>query len=231
MTTSRWRSSLQDVETRLRRSLGIAGPINLEMEDPPRLTPVVLSDDATRPGTAESLHNRRWRVNLPIGTIAAGQRGSSWLFADGPAAPSSSRPNTFIGGVIIDEIEISAVCPGTLTHIAYLGMFLFPTALVLSPGIPVVIAANTARFTDPCRSATEVAPVGTGFDIIVPPETGGGPMVWEMPLLCNGNNRLRIKADMFLNWNSALSFGQTALSGAAPVGGLNLTVNVAGRVF
>jgi hypothetical protein len=49
--TNKWSSSLGNIETRLRRSLGLSGPIGLTLPEPLPLQPIVLTDDATRPGS------------------------------------------------------------------------------------------------------------------------------------------------------------------------------------
>jgi len=202
MATSKWRSSLADIESRVRRSLGIAGPIDLAMEDPPKLTPVMIADDATRPGAASSYRGRRWMATVGI-SVAAGNRGSAWLFVDAPPGAGGSN-DPYKGGAIVDRLTIAVSAGGALRWV----MNTFPTDLVIGPpGIPIAVTPDNARYVDPTKSTVEVAPIALYGSAVVPPEAGGGgPQIarWRTPATAVNFQQ---DLDIFLNWNSALVIG------------------------
>lgn len=102
MSTKTWRSSLANVETRLRRSLGLAGPIDLGLPAPLPLQPVVLADDATRPGGG-TLRGRRFTAHLTASQPGAATVPAYLWVTDSPY------------GVIIDRILLSGEAGLALT--------------------------------------------------------------------------------------------------------------------
>lgn len=226
MGTSKWSSSLGNAETRLRRLLGIAGPIDLAMEQPARLTPVIITEDATGPGTASSLRGRRFKTRLAV-SVVQGSTGSAWLLVEEPVGPSAGRSERFSGGVVIDWLEIMAVTVPAPATIFQVGMIVFPTDLVISPGIPVGGFLPTVFYTDPLRSATEVAPLAQASAPAGQLQTNGGIIVAEWWMKGDGLSRWLVPADMFLNYNSAIAFGNRI----AVLANMDLAVNVHGRIF
>lgn len=220
MTTS-WRSSLAQIENRLRRSFGaVAGPIDLILS--PNLTPVVLADDSTRAGAPSGLRGRRWMATTSFGgTIAAGQRGSSWLYADGIYGPSGSS-DPYAGGVNVDGMLL---CPSSSALLWTL--YSFPTDLVLSPGIPLAVTPDNGVFVDGPR-ATESAPIALYGQNNLPPETGGGKQIWRYRT-SGGNATFYQPLEIFLNWNSALSIGIDPLT--VPGAAVDCNVTFFGRIF
>lgn len=225
MTTTRWRSSLANVETRLRRSLGLSGPIDLALDDPPILTPVIIADDATRPGTASEVRGRRFRATRSVATTGL-QTGSVWLFVEPPAPFPSSVTTRNQGGVIIDDITVTVNCNAAAT--AYqLMLSYFSTNLVLAPGIPVALQKQV-YFVDPMKANGEPADLQIGADATVSPSVG--TPIAEMQFVASGaaNNVAPYRlfaGDLFLNWNSAICLGNVN-----PVAAV-LYVNFAGRIF
>lgn len=226
MATSTWRSSLAQVETRLRRSLGLAGPIDLELERPPKLTPVVLSDDATRPGTASTLRGRRWMATVTPGTIAIGNRGSVQLFADPPYGPSGSLSDPYAGGIIVDRMTMSNRQSGG-SSLRWV-MHAFPSDLVLAPGLPLPATPDNARFVDPTKTGSEVAPVALYGSATIPPETGGGPQISRW-VTATGASNFQQELEIFLNWNSALIVGVDPVT--VPAAALDVEFTFFGRIF
>lgn len=229
MATSEWHSSLANVENRLRRSLGLSGPVDLALK--PELTPVIVSDDSTRPGASSQLRGRFWMASVPIG-IGVGQRGSAWLFCDAPYA-NSGQVDFQQGGIIVDRITVGFRSVGGANTLR-LTMYAFPTDLVLAPGIPIAVTPNNARFCDPTRSGSEVAPVALYGSGVTPPETGGGPQIyrWDLHGPVAGGvvaGTLQEELKIFLNWNSALVVGidPTTVPGFAE----ELAVSYQGRIF
>lgn len=228
MATSRWRSSLSNIETRLRRSLGLAGPIGLELPDPPPLTPVVIADDATRPGCGSELRGRRWRVTKTF-SVLAGNQGSFWLFAEPPYAPSTGRPDNYSGGVIVDKIEMTfGTAIAAAVYVPQIAIFATP--LAISPGIPIAVTTHDVYFVDPMKFDGEPAPLATGFDPVQTPNAAR--KVWEATIpMASSNFQSGLVApnlgDIFLNWNSCLVIG----NGVNAASSTALYLNVAGRVF
>lgn len=222
MATTNWRSSLGNIETRLRRSLGIAGPIALEISKD--LTPVVISDDSTRPGASSSFRGRRFKGALAL-SIAAATNGSVWAYCETPEG--ATRTDPYAGGVIIDMIDITPVVPALPASILQIGLVFFPTPLVLTPGIPVAVTEDLFYFSDPLRVPTEFAPVSGGFGNAVQVQTNGGRLLWYRGFRCDGVASVKLPVDLFLNWNSCVAVGN--LTNVASQ--LDLYVNVHGRIF
>jgi hypothetical protein len=129
----------------------------------------------------------------------------------------------------VDAIEISAV--STVAGNITIGVFYFPTVLVLAPGLPIAIGTSNVFYVDPMRVDGEPAPLQTGNDGAVDPATGGGRKIWESRITFGaagqaGTVKLQ-PADIFLNDNSALLIGITA---NAP-GIVTWEVSAKGRVF
>lgn len=229
MATSRWRSSLANVETRLRRGLGISGPIDLELPQPAQLVPVVIADDLTRPGTASSLRGRYWRTSRAFSIAAA--RGCYGLLCVGSSQSLPPwRPNIFDNGVNVDEIEVFTNGVPVANSTVSIGIFYFPTVLVIAPGLPIAIATNDVFYIDPMRVDAEPAPLQSGTNGAVDPATGGGRLIFEGKIDVHARAGGSVKmspAGIFLNDNSALIIGTTLNVPAAQV----ITVNIAGRVF
>lgn len=229
MATTRWRSSLSNIETRLRRSLGLAGPIELELA--PNLTPVVICDDATRPGTASEVRGRRWRTTKVVG-LTSGQNGTVWLYVEQPQIATTGSQNTsYVGGVIVDAIEIG-VGAASVASSLQVGVAIFATPLVLAPGIPVAVTTKDVYFVDPMKFDGELAPLSTGSSATQ--TLYAARPIWEFqlaaPLAPAMNAPIRALAgDLFLNWNSCLVVGTGVALGGG--GTCNLWVTIAGRVF
>jgi hypothetical protein len=224
MATTTWRSSLGNIETRLRRSLGIAGPIALEISKD--LTPVVISDDSTRPGASSSLRGRRWKGTMTM-QVAAAAQGSVWLFCDAPAAGSQSRTDPFAGGAILDYVDICPIVPTAPANIVQIGMVLFPTNLVIAPGIPTAVTNPGIYYSDPLRSSTEQAPLYIGYGNAVPVQTNGGILIWQGGFRADGTTRFWWPTEIFMNWNSCVAIGNLGAAAAA----IDMYVNVHGRIF
>ena len=201
MATSRWRSSLAGAENRLRRSLGLAGPINSELPDPLPLQPVILVDDATRPGSVigAGIRGRRWSVPIPAGIVTAAHRALFCMVTDS------------VTGVIVRRIMIShnQGAGGIFYHIGLAA----PGATYPAGATPVT---KSGIFTEGMAGQTDLAPIliGTsGAQDALP--TVGVNNVWEM-LLPNNVTVTYINCDFFLQngaglWiASAISTGTTS---------------------
>lgn len=230
MTTSRWRSSLGNIETALRRKLGIAGPIGLELGEPSILTPVVIADDATRPGSSSALRGRRFRAfqTFSVGTAA---QGSWFLLADSPyVGTSQGRLDTYSGGVIIDRLTVT--CNSVTANSVYeLAVVFWATPLLLAPGLPIAVSTFNVYMVDPMRIDAEPAPLQTGFSATQNPASSGR-VIWQGQLNSGpgaGQGVYDIPmGDVFLNWNSALAIGNPVAVGGAAV---TVCFNISGRVF
>jgi hypothetical protein len=226
MATSKWRSSLANAETALRRALGLSGPIDLDLS--PALTPVVITADATRPGTASQLRGRRWR-NCRTFSVNAAATGSYFLLCEEPSAQSSSRPNIFDGGVIIDGIQVTTNCAVANTPF-HLALVYFPNTLILSPGIPWNPNLVDSYFVDPMRVTAEPAHLTSDVNGAISVTTNGGLVIWEGQISAQPGGStvpVDIPADLFLNWRSGIAIGNRTASAQA----VTLYVNVQGRIF
>jgi hypothetical protein len=140
------------------------------------------------------------------------------------------RPNIFENGCNVDEIEVFVNCPVVANSVVSIGVFYFPTVLVIAPGLPLAIATTDVFFIDPMRVDAEPAPLKSGVGAAVDPATGGGRLIFEGKIDVHASAGGSIKmspAGIFLNDNSALIIGTTLNVPAAIV----MTVNIAGRVF
>lgn len=151
MATTRWRSSLANIEARLRRSLGIAGPIGLTLGDAPPLTPVVISDDATRPGAASDFRGRRFMLNFDI-QVGAGGGGSTTYQCDAP------------NGVVLDTLMLSAVqIGGPFVPDVAINMMVHYQAIDMFPaGIGYGVVTRDGQMVDPMNNSADTAPILAG---------------------------------------------------------------------
>lgn len=96
MATERWLSSLANIETRLRRSLGLAGPVGTKLDAPATVTPVVIVDDATRPGGHALQRGRGFSFpsQLAVDVVATDFR--TMIYNDSPS------------GVILTHMDVQA---------------------------------------------------------------------------------------------------------------------------
>jgi hypothetical protein len=171
-------------------------------------------------------------TSAPGGGIAAGNRGSWWLYADAPYGPSGTVDPQG-GGIIVERMTLT-VQHGSAAALRWT-MHAFPTDLVLAPGIPIAVTPDNARFVDPTRSGSEVAPVALYGSNVTPPETGGGPQIHRVrtgsPLAtATAYTQYQQELAIFLNWNSALSFGLDPTT-VAPAGGVEADLTFFGRIF
>ena len=164
MPTSSWRSSLANVETRLRRSLGIAGPLRLKFDEPETaLTPVVIADDATRPGCSADNRGRRWACQFDMSVAAAGNGSNTWECA---------HPN----GVVVDSIQLTVVqagAPFTPLLPVRFGIML-QHAGMFPGGIGYAVTTRDGQMVDPMVTSSDTAPLLTG--------NSGGVGVLGMPI-------------------------------------------------
>jgi len=229
MATTSWRSSLANIESRLRRSLGLSGPVDLALERPLQLLPVVIVDDSTRPGTATQVRGRRFRATYN-NSFAAGNRVSHWLFVSPPDSAAAARPDAFSGGVIIDRVTYSTVAAVNSNIVVMLGIF--ATSSVLGIGIPVAVANTDVYFVDPMRTDGEPAPLSAS--VITTQDPGIARRIWEHthPSILGAGGVFTPPivipcGDIFLNWNSCLVFGISNLLTQATT----VYVTYEGRVF
>lgn len=225
MTTTRWRSSLGNIETALRRKLGIAGPIGLELGEPSVLTPVVIADDLTRPGASSALRGRRFRVST---NFSAATQGAWFVLADAPYVGSTQgRPDTYAGGVVIDRITMSANCAAAIAF--HPCVVYWPTPLMFAPGLPIAVTTFDGWMVDPMRIDAEPAPILTGVGNPQNPASAGR-VIWEAQVHVGPGlaTVFDIPADFFLNWNSAIAIGNRVSNGGNPV---TMYANISGRVF
>lgn len=96
MATQRWLSSLANIETRLRRSLGLAGPVGTKLDAPATVMPVVIVDDATRPGGHALVRGRGFSFASQIVVDVDTADFRTYLYTDSPS------------GVIITHMDVSA---------------------------------------------------------------------------------------------------------------------------
>lgn len=120
MATQRWKSSLANIEARLRRSLGIAGPVGLDLPDPLPLMPVVLADDLTRPGAASPFRGRRFRIAANAFTVLAADNGSQTIVTDAPNGAIIDALNVqFVASAVADRgLAIQYWSPDQITALA-----------------------------------------------------------------------------------------------------------------
>lgn len=209
MATTRWKSSLANVETRIRRSLGIAGPINSEIGDPLGIIPVVLVDDATRPGSVvgAGIRGRRWSWSPAAGIVGTTHRLIATLITDSPS------------GVIIRRVTIStnAGAGGVFFRIGIAA----PGATYPAGATPVTRDVN---YVEGMLSATDLAPVLIGTSGAQDAEpTVGIKVVWEMNLP-NTNVPIIVPCDFFLPNGAGMWVASAITTGT-------MGVNIAGEVY
>lgn len=209
MPTSRWRSNLGNAETRLRRSLGLAGPINSELPDPLPFSPVIIIDDATRPGSTQGagIRGRRWSWSPAAGVVAAVHRLIATLITDSPT------------GVIIRRVQIAtnAGAGGVFFRIGLAGV----GAVYPAGALPVTKDVN---FTEGMAGLTDLAPmlIGTSGAQDAEP-TGPIKVVWEMQLPSTYQPMI-IPCDFYLATGQGMWISSAVTSGT-------MSVNVMGEVY
>jgi len=113
-------TSLAGVEERLRRSLNLVGLQQIDFQ--PAVTPVVLVDDATRPG-CQSYRGRRWTDSALVTLTAGALSARAWS----PLVPMiideiifSPRDNSALGVSDLDRWSANIQCapPGTVPTFA-----------------------------------------------------------------------------------------------------------------
>jgi hypothetical protein len=159
--------------------------------------------------------------------VAAAAQGSVWLYSDPPEAGSAQRTDPYAGGVVIDYLDLCPIVPTAPTNIVQLGIVLFPTNLVIAPGIPVAVTTDLFFYSDPLRTSTENAPVSAGFGNAIPVQTNGGILIWQGGFVANGQSRFLLPSEFFVNWNSCLAIGNLGAAAAA----IDMYVNVHGRIY
>ena len=226
MPTSRWHSSLSNIEARLRRSLGIAGPIRLRLEDEPELLPVMLVDDLTRPGASASIYRgRRWALSTTCGGIAGGAQGIVEVVATGIAGLSVQADK---GGVIVDSLDMSWWGAVT-TQVVDVALY-YTSPLSAS----VTAQILDGWMVDPIGPAPtsgagtyDAAPLSVGSNAALAVGTTG-VRIWEGWARCDGTRQL-IPLDLFLRESAFLAIGNfTPLVAAQPA---NPLYTFRGRVF
>lgn len=206
MATSRWKSSLANIEARMRRSLGISGPINLALEDSPRIMPVAIADDFTRPGCATDLRGRRWASSQGTIVVGGGAVGGVVLRCDAPAGAQ---------GIVFDTLELAwtdSVAPAT--QLMTFEVMYWTAAQVQAGGLPFAVVTRGGLMVDPMNSATDAPPLLEGNSTVVSALTGGQG-IWFARLLGNGAAYRTIPLDLFLPRDAAIGFGNATVSAGA----------------
>lgn len=208
MATSRWASSLANIEARIRRSLGIAGPINLDLAEKPSLLPVMLVDDLTRPGcVASDYRGRRWAVSNLTNMVDGLQRGCAFAVAGGLTTLVGNQGK---GGVIVDTLELAwrgaTITQIVQTEVRYASPFTVQPAVNARDGWMVdPIGPPNGGSAGP--GTYETSPMLSGFDIVVP-AAGFGQRIWEGHLVTDGR-RVVIDLNVFLHEQAFLVFGNS----------------------
>lgn len=209
MATSRWKSSLANIEARMRRSLGIAGPIDLTLAEPPILQPVVLADDLTRPGCASDYRGRRYSLTFDVGTILAGAFGGWGMFTDCPT------------GLVVDSFSLTCSAVGAVST-EMMGVFLLAPSQIAAHPFPLTVF-RSGWMIDPNGGPSDVAPSFSGQNNLIP-VTGqrisqfgirSDARPWHAPL------------EVWLPFQGALMIGNFN----AAVNDIRLLGTVRGRVF
>jgi len=190
-STRRWRSSLANIESRLRRSLGLAGPIGLELTDPLPLLPVTIADDAMRPGaSSQGYRNRRFSHSF-VQTFTAGAPLQSQSFL-------SRAPD----GLILDWLEISLDSAAAAD--IYDLRLTWSTPVQVAAGAPgYAVVTQAGWFVDPQNSATDFTPAFAGSGAVGP----ANQPVWDGKI--GLGTIYRIKLDFWLPNGHMLSFGNS----------------------
>lgn len=204
MTTSRWHSSLANIEARIRRSLGIAGPINLRLEDEPAVLPVMLVDDLTRPGASASIfRGRRWALSTGTGGIAGGAQGVAELVCSGL---STTVGNADRGGAIVDSLEMSWWGAVT-TQVVEVSIY------YVSPlSASVTVQSRDGWMVDPigppgAPGTYDPSPMLIGTSAVLAVGTTGN-RIWRGWARCDGTRQL-INLDLFLRETAYLAIGNS----------------------
>jgi hypothetical protein len=213
MATTRWRSSLANVEARMRRSLGIAGPIDLALSDPPILTPVAIADDLTRPGCASDLRGRRWAQSHNMAILAA---------ANGSHALVCNAPN----GAVIDSVFLSPATQAAPATFVELQVRYFTVAQVAAAVIPYAVVTRAGFNVDPMNSNTDQGPCLEASSGIV--AIGAGQPIWDGIMRGDGLGSQLVPLDLWLPNGAGLMIGNVSIVLAAD---LALTINYRGRWF
>jgi len=193
MATTRWRSSLANIETRLRRSLGIAGPIGLDLTDPLPMVPVVIADDARRPGS-QPFRGRRFAW---LGHVENVTNMTGYTHGMRCIAPT---------GVIMREIYVS---PDAMAHF---------NVLQYAPGAATVtyMAAATPAmpWIESPLSAVDFAPIATADGA----EAGSAAQIAGLgPLAMPDDNIWHFNLDFYVPFGGILLAGpqETTLDGVS----------------
>jgi hypothetical protein len=229
VATSRWSSSLSNIEARIRRSLGIAGPINLTIDEQPKIQPVMIVDDATRPGAAASdLRGRRWALTHVGNNVQGGASGCLFIVSRVPQTTVGLGDK---GGVIVDSLELSwrgAVTTQLIqTEVRYASSWETEPAVSIRDGWMVDPIGNQGS-PGATVGSYEPSPMDAGGDAAV--ASGGfGVRIWEGTLISNGWQSVRIPLDLFLWPTAFLVIGNSVpLVAAQPA---QMFANWRGRVF
>lgn len=154
--TTLWKGSLGGIAERLRRSLAwtSAGGLNVEFSGSPiNLQPVVIADDATRPGGGGP-RNRRWMTWARFEDVPIGDTFWMGIATEGFLTGNVNSST----GVIVDRIDIA--CEGQHN----------PTVVIIPPGgalpqfIVDAVVANTRVpiFVDGMKTVNDWAPLWQG---------------------------------------------------------------------
>ncbi|HMG19282.1 MAG TPA: hypothetical protein VK573_11195 [Gemmatimonadales bacterium] len=222
MATSKWSSSLANIEARVRRTLGIAGPINLTLDEHPNLLPVMLVEDATRPGAASDYRGRRWACAITPGTIAGSGQGMVELMYSASGAPSLA-PGP---GLVVDTLEVSAQAATTTQIVTmavyYNAPFEAPDTALLRSGAMVDPIGKTGF-----PGTYESPPIFVGSSAVLPVGTTGA-RIWTGFLPCTGLGII-IPLDLYMLEQAFLAVGNSvALVAGQPA---TFWFTFRGRVF
>jgi len=220
VATEKWVGSLNRVAERIRRSIGwtSAGGILLDLPRPPLLTPVLLADDGTRPGTAaQQSRGRRWAAPFRFEDVAIGQS------AFGIIRVSGSENGA---GVIVRRLMLSAeqefhLIVGIVPNGGTLPALAFAKTCAECP--------NGAGMIEQLRNSADLAPLTMASTLVTTANTyfrivsigiGEGAdargMIHHVPL------------DVYLSEGDALIFGNME---DGPVAEVDFQINLFGENF
>jgi hypothetical protein len=195
----------------MRRSLGIAGPIDLTLGEPPQLQPVVLADDLTRPGCASDFRGRRFSLTFEVGPIIAAAFGGWGTMTDAP------------NGVVLDSFDVT-VNADVVADIVLIGVFLLAPSQLGAHPFPLN-AFRAGWFTDPNDSPSAVAPMLAGQNNLL---AVTGQRIQQFGIRGDGGTPwLNVPLGVWLPFNGALMIGNYG----APASPFRMQGNVRGRVF
>lgn len=168
MATTRWLSSLADLETRIRRVLRIAGPIETQLEQPAKVIPVAIAADLTVPGAnVGGMSMRRWMsYHESLAPIAEDEFSGSFLQAD-----TSSR------GAIIDSVDICRHSSVNLPSDVRVRLMIFAPGLTPNDGSADLTTIRTPLFVEGTQSSSDFAPLGLAYFLSDALPVGGGSFV------------------------------------------------------